>query len=182
MTALYVVLIPGTGTKPWRHLQEYHYSFNTSLEDILIGTYIRFLGVLLAYLLGSGPRMMRYACTLCQALPSPGTPSHREHLSDDQHSSTCRPYLFAAIGFAIVNIPFLIVKAAFTLRHQPWVPSAVLIAASAFFTLAHLGTARNMVVWARKRYELGLMGYGFPWEVRLEPMYATTSVHSRLSL
>ncbi|CAL5229945.1 g13374 [Coccomyxa viridis] len=133
MTALYVVLIPRTGTRPWRHIREYHYEFSTSLEDILIGTYIRFLGVLLAYLLGSGPRMMR-------------------------------PYLFAAVGFAAVNIPFLVVKAAYALRQQPWVPAAILIAASAFFTLAHLGTARNMVLWARRRYELGLMGYGFPWE------------------
>ncbi len=62
MTALYIVLIPRTGTRPWRHIREYYYNFNTSLEDILIGTYVRFLGVLLAYLLGSGPRMMRYAC------------------------------------------------------------------------------------------------------------------------
>ena len=84
----------------------------------------------------------------------------------------CRPYLFAAVGFAAVNIPFLVVKAAYALRQQPWVPAAVLIAASAFFTLAHLGTARNMVLWARRRYELGLMGYGFPWEVMVEPMSA----------
>lgn len=83
MTALYVVLIPGTGTRPWRHVREYHYKFNSSLEDILVGTYVRFLGVLLAYLLGSGPRMMRYACNLCQALPSLGTPSHRKFLSDN---------------------------------------------------------------------------------------------------
>ncbi len=75
-----------------------------------------------------------------------------------------------------MNIPFLTVKAAFALRQQPWVPAAILIAASAFFTLAHLGTARNMVLWARRRYELGLMGYGFPWEVMAEPMSAVVTL------
>lgn len=28
------------------------------------------------------------------------------------------------------------------------------------------GSARYMMSWARKRYELGLMGFGYPWEVR----------------
>lgn len=79
---------------------------------------------------------------------------------------SCRPYLIASIGFAILDFPFLIVKAAFTWNQQPWVPAAALIAASALFSLAHLGTARNMVTWARKRYELGLMGFGYPWEVK----------------
>ena len=79
---------------------------------------------------------------------------------------SCRPYLIAAIVFAIVDFLFLIVKAAFTWNQQPWVPAAALIAASALFSLAHLGTARNMVTWARKRYELGLMGFGYPWEVK----------------
>ena len=82
-------------------------------------------------------------------------------------SAVCRPYFVAAVGFAVVSGPFLVIKAAFTLRQQPWVPAAVLIAASAAFSVAHLGTARNMMLWARKRYELGLMGFGFPWEVQL---------------
>ena len=40
-------------------MRDYDYSFSTSLEDILIVTYARFLAVLLAYLLGTGHRMMR---------------------------------------------------------------------------------------------------------------------------
>ncbi len=59
MTTLYVVLMSGRGIRPWRHMRDYDYSFSTSLEDILIVTYARFLAVLLAYLLGTGHRMMR---------------------------------------------------------------------------------------------------------------------------
>lgn len=33
-----------------------------------------------------------------------------------------------------------------------------------------------MVLWARRRYELGLMGYGFPWEVMAEPMSAVVTL------
>ena len=84
MTALYVLLLPGTGRRSWRHIQEYHYRFKISLEDILVITYARFLAVLLAYLLGSGQRMMRSACTLCLVFPS-SRPSSRIKVSDDQH-------------------------------------------------------------------------------------------------
>ena len=61
MTVLYVILQSSRGIRPWRSIHEYHYRFNTSLEDILLLTYARFFGVLLAYLLGSGQRMMRCA-------------------------------------------------------------------------------------------------------------------------
>ncbi|CAK0784223.1 hypothetical protein CVIRNUC_007427 [Coccomyxa viridis] len=75
-----------------------------------------------------------------------------------------RPYFYVAVGFAFASIPFLVAKAYFALRCQPRIPAAVLIAASATFSLAHMGSARYMMSWARKRYELGLMGFGYPWE------------------
>ena len=62
MTALYFVLMSGRGIRPWRHLQDYKYNFKLSLEDIVVFSYARFLGVLLAYLLGAGHRMMRCPC------------------------------------------------------------------------------------------------------------------------
>ena len=43
--------------KPWRHIQDY--DFRESLLDIVLLSYLRFLAVLLAYLLGAGTRMMR---------------------------------------------------------------------------------------------------------------------------
>lgn len=43
----------------WQYIQEYHYNFSESLEDIVLLSYLRFLAVLLAYLLGSGERLMR---------------------------------------------------------------------------------------------------------------------------
>ena len=59
MTALYVMLMSSRGRRPWRHIQRYHYSFRSSLEDLLLLTVCRFIGVVLAYILGSGHRMMR---------------------------------------------------------------------------------------------------------------------------
>ena len=61
MTVLYVILQSSRGIRPWHRIHDYQYRFSTSLEDILLLTYARFLGVLLAYLLGSGQRMMRCA-------------------------------------------------------------------------------------------------------------------------
>lgn len=57
MTLLYWILF--SSDKPWRHIKEFHYSFSCSLEDIVLLSYLRFLAVLLAYLLGTGQRMMR---------------------------------------------------------------------------------------------------------------------------
>ena len=62
MTALYFILMSSRGIRPWRHLQDYKYNFKLSLEDIVIFSYARFFGVLLAYLLGAGQRMMRCPC------------------------------------------------------------------------------------------------------------------------
>lgn len=57
MTVLYCSFSPWLQTL--QHWREYHYSFSESLEDVLLLSYIRFLVVLLAYLLGAGRRMMR---------------------------------------------------------------------------------------------------------------------------
>lgn len=65
MTVLYVILQSSRGIRPWHRIHDYQYRFSTSLEDILLLTYARFLGVLLAYLLGSGQRMMRCALAQC---------------------------------------------------------------------------------------------------------------------
>lgn len=35
------------------------------------------------------------------------------------------------------------------------------------YSLAHMVAAQRVVSWARKRYEMGLLGYGYPWEVRV---------------
>ncbi|KAK9908457.1 hypothetical protein WJX75_008214 [Coccomyxa subellipsoidea] len=131
MTLLYWILF--SSDKPWRHSKEFHYSFSCSLEDIVLLSYLRFLAVLLAYLLGAGQRMMR-------------------------------PYWYTAVFFAAASLPFSAAKSIFMFPTKQWLPPAALLSASLFFTVAHLATARNMVKWARRRAQMGLLGFGYPWE------------------
>jgi len=72
-----------------------------------------------------------------------------------------RPYLYTAVAFAAVGLPFVAVKLALLERRRVWPPeAALLLAASAGFSVVHVVTARGMVLWARRRYESGLLGFG----------------------
>lgn len=72
-----------------------------------------------------------------------------------------RPYLYTAIAFAVVGLPFVAAKLALLERQRVWPPeAALLLAASAAFSVVHVLTARGMVLWARRRYEMGLLGFG----------------------
>jgi len=60
-----------------------------------------------------------------------------------------------------VGLPFVAVKLALLDRRRVWPPeAALLLAASAGFSVVHVVTARGMVLWARRRYESGLLGFG----------------------
>lgn len=73
-----------------------------------------------------------------------------------------RPYLYTAIAFAMVGLPFVAAKLALLERQRVWPPeAALLLAASATFSVVHVLTARGMVLWARRRYEMGLLGFGY---------------------
>ncbi|KAK9811616.1 hypothetical protein WJX72_007022 [[Myrmecia] bisecta] len=75
-----------------------------------------------------------------------------------------RPYMYTAYAFAAVGVPFVLVKLLlFKLPHH-WLPHVTLMAASLAFSAAHLLMAKNVMEWARQRYQMGLLGYGYPWE------------------
>lgn len=50
-------------------------------------------------------------------------------------------------------------------RHSA--PAVLLMLMSLVFSVLHLSAAHNVVRWARRRADLGLDGFGYPWEVRL---------------
>ncbi|CAL8469298.1 g8839 [Coccomyxa elongata] len=75
-----------------------------------------------------------------------------------------RPYWYTAVAFAAASVPLLIAKSIFIFPTEQLWPPTIVLAASVLFTLAHLGTARNIVRWARRRAQMGLLGFGYPWE------------------
>ncbi|KAK9831933.1 hypothetical protein WJX81_000861 [Elliptochloris bilobata] len=110
------------------------YSFCSSLEDVVAFSLARCVSVLLAYGFGAGRKYQR-------------------------------PYLYTAIVFAVIGLPFVAAKLTLLERQRVWPPeAALLLAASATFSVVHVLTARGMVLWARQRYEMGLLGFGYPWE------------------
>ena len=66
----------------------------------------------------------------------------------------------------MASIPLLIVKAVLFLPRKDWLAPCALIVASVGFSLAHIGSATNVMLWARRRYLLGLSDYekADPWE------------------
>ena len=66
---------------------------------------------------------------------------------------------------ATVGLPYIITKAALFRWPAHRAPSVLLLIASATFSVAHILTAYSVRLWARKRYRLGLLGFGYPWEV-----------------
>ena len=64
-------------------------------------------------------------------------------------------------------MPFLVTKAVVLFPTDAWLAPSALLAASLGFSLAHLGSAMNVLLWARRRHTVGLSGYDelLPWEV-----------------
>eukprot|EP00887_Chlorella_sp_A99_P006244 scaffold3.g6244.t1 len=78
-----------------------------------------------------------------------------------------RPYLWAAAGFACIGLPLAGAKA-WALRRsawprRAWPPFLALYLLAAALSLAHLAAARLLAARARRRWEAGLGGFGFPW-------------------
>ncbi len=92
-------------------------------------------------------------------LPSPGPPR--------------RPYLYAAVISGALSMPFVLIKTAMlqhsSLRRTQWPSHLAIYAAHAGFSIAHMVAAQRVVTWARRRYEMGLLGFGYPWEVSSGP-------------
>lgn len=87
------------------------------------------------------------------------------------------PYWYTAVAFALASIPFLITKAVLFLPRKGWLAPYALIAASVGFSLAHIGSATNVMLWARRRSLLGLSDYekADPWEVSFNAVLSAPS-------
>jgi hypothetical protein len=48
-------------------------------------------------------------------------------------------------------------------RH--WLAALLLLPTSLALSLAHVLCAYNVAEWTRRRYQMGLLGFGYPWEV-----------------
>jgi hypothetical protein len=73
-----------------------------------------------------------------------------------------------AIAALALSLPLCAAKAA-ALRHGPWAPARllpfyVLLATHAAFAAAHAVAAQRSVRWARRRWQVGLGGFGYPWQ------------------
>lgn len=77
--------------------------------------------------------------------------------------------MWTACAFALVGGPFAVVKLlAFDFpRHSA--PAVLVLLSSLAFTGLHLAAAHNVVRWARRRADMGLDGFGYPWEVSSPP-------------
>jgi hypothetical protein len=82
----------------------------------------------------------------------------------------CRPYLYAAVVSGALSLPFVLIKTAMlqhsSLHRTQWPSHLAIYAAHAGFSIAHMVAAQRVVTWAQRRYEMGLLGFGYPWEVR----------------
>ena len=133
---VYLLAVPGAlGSRvAWR---DWRYpGFGGGAEDLVALSLLRCAAVLAAHAAGAGRR--------CQ-----------------------RPYLYTALAFLPLSLPLAAAKA-LALRHGPaprsaWPPLLGLAAAHAGFAVAHALAARRVAAWARRRYEMGLLGYGLPW-------------------
>lgn len=78
----------------------------------------------------------------------------------------CRPYWYTALVCAFIGYTYVGIKLCFLQRALRPAPLAVVLAFLGFCT-AHVLIARDVMLWARRRYEMGLIGFGYPWEVSL---------------
>ena len=77
--------------------------------------------------------------------------------------------MYTAYAFAAAGGPFVLAK---LLAFQYPVHSAsvvLVLLTSLAFSGMHLTAAHNVVRWARHRSDMGLDGFGYPWEVCLCP-------------
>ena len=78
----------------------------------------------------------------------------------------CRPYMWTAYAFAAFGGPYVLAKLLAFSYPQHSATIVLVLLMSLAFTGLHLTAAHNMVRWARHRSDMGLDGFGYPWEVR----------------
>ena len=74
-----------------------------------------------------------------------------------------RPYFAVAMFTSMFLIPYAIVKAAVT-NLRPVGPVVSLVTTSIAFSVVHVIVARQTVIRTQRRLNMGLIGFGYPWE------------------
>ena len=77
--------------------------------------------------------------------------------------------MWTAYAFAAVGGPFVLAKLLAFEYPQHSASIVLVLLTSLAFTCLHLTAAHNMVRWARHRSDMGLDGFGYPWEVCHHP-------------
>ena len=77
--------------------------------------------------------------------------------------------MYAAFASGALSLPLVLLKTALlqhsSVHRAQWSSHFAIYAAHAGFSIAHMVAAQRVVTWARRRYEMGLLGFGYPWEV-----------------
>ncbi|PNH07831.1 hypothetical protein TSOC_005683, partial [Tetrabaena socialis] len=78
--------------------------------------------------------------------------------------SVHRPYLYCAYLLSAACFPYTIVKTILFRYGSDGVAAAFILGLCGVCSLLHILAARRTVDWARRRYQMGLAGFGMPWE------------------
>ena len=142
--------------RPWHGFLA-SFSWFRNVEDVVLLSVLRFVAVLLAYGFGAGRAYQR--CVLVAA-------DFLFFLAHRTHTQHCRPYLYASVICACIALPYTLPKA--LLFHYPPRPAAwhfiTLMALTMGYSVFHVLTANRVMTWARRRFHMGLVGFGYPWE------------------
>ncbi|GMH33529.1 hypothetical protein BSKO_01363 [Bryopsis sp. KO-2023] len=74
-----------------------------------------------------------------------------------------RPYYYTSIVTTSFMIPYVFIKAIVTLL-RPLLPVLLLLIMSGIFSVVHVVVARATMKRATRRCNMGLIGFGYPWE------------------
>lgn len=139
--------------RPWHGFLS-SFSWFTNVEDVVLLSVLRFVAVLLAYAFGAGRAFQR--CALAAG----------NRVVHQCMTPLNSPYLYAAIICACIALPYTLPKS--LLFHYPPRPDAwpfiTLMAINMGYSVFHVLTAKRVMTWARRRYQMGLVGFGYPWE------------------
>ncbi|KAG2448528.1 hypothetical protein HYH02_006419 [Chlamydomonas schloesseri] len=75
-----------------------------------------------------------------------------------------RPYLYVSYLLAALCLPYIVVKTIMFRYGPDGVAAAFLLSIAGLCSIGHVLAARRTVEWARRRYQMGLAGFGMPWE------------------
>eukprot|EP00798_Chlamydomonas_sp_ICE-L_P000009 gene9-12818_t len=74
-----------------------------------------------------------------------------------------RPYLYCSYLLAASCFPYIVVKTTLYHYDHKAASAAIMLALTGAFCWFHVFASRRKVEWARRRYQMGLVGFGYPW-------------------